>query len=107
MSRFISIVGAGLIALSAVQASAAESFSAPSAAAQAARPADDLAAKVLARINAEPDLKGHSITVTASNGVVTMEGQAPSPVARAKAAEIAKSTEGVRKINNKMKLAKA
>jgi len=66
-----------------------------------------VAAKVKAKLDAEPDLKNHSISVTESKGTVTLEGEAPSVLGRAKAGEIAKNTEGVKKVNNKVKVAKS
>ena len=105
MSRFTTVAGACLILVTAVYASAAPAAAAP-AAAQSARATEDLAGKVKARIEAEPDLKNESITVSASGNTVTLQGEASSVIMRAKAGELAMNTEGVRKVNNKLKLAK-
>jgi osmotically-inducible protein OsmY len=103
MSRVITVLGVCFVLGTAVYSSSA----APRAAAQATRPSDGLAAKVKAQIEAEPELKNHSINVTASNDTVTLEGEVPSVVARAKAGELAMKTEGVKKVKNKLKLANA
>ena len=111
MTRLITIVGASLIFVSSVHASSADSRPASaemlsaSTEAQAGN-ADGLAAKVKARIDAEPTLKGSSVTVSASGSNVTLEGEVASVIERAKAGELAISTDGVRKVNNKLKLKK-
>ena len=70
--------------------------------------ADDVAAKVKARLQADPDLSSHSseITVTGAAGIVTLEGTVPTAQIRAKIGELVLKTEGVTKVNNKVKLAK-
>jgi len=103
MSRVLAVVAAGLFLVTATHASAAPALS-PVAAVQSA---SAVAAKVKAKLDAEPDLKNHSISVTESKGTVTLEGEAPSVLGRAKAGEIAKNTEGVKKVNNKVKVAKS
>ena len=65
-----------------------------------------MAASVKARLDAEPALKGADITVLMSGTTVTLKGTMTSPVARVKAVEIAKATEGVTKVVNKISLAK-
>jgi osmotically-inducible protein OsmY len=74
----------------------------------AAQEADDVAAKVKARLQADPDLGSHSseVTVTGSGGLVTLEGTVPTVQIRARIAELVMKTDGVTKVNNKMKLAK-
>jgi osmotically-inducible protein OsmY len=112
MSRFI-VAGVALVFVAALHASAAErSFGARNPLAFAAMPvaaqaATDLATKVKARLDAEPELKNNTITVTASGTTVTLDGEAPSVLARAKAGELALNTDGVKKVNNKLKVAKA
>jgi len=105
MSRVLTVVAAGLLLASAVHASAANPVLSASTA-QSAGTADDVAGKVKAKLDAEPELKNHTIAVTASNGSVTLEGEAPSLVGRAQAGELAKNTEGVRKVHNKLKVSK-
>ena len=103
MSRVLTVLAAGLISITVVHTSAA----APALSASAAQSARaDVAAAVKAKIDAEPELKNHTITVTASNGTVTLEGEVASLVGRAKAGELAKNTQGVRKVNNKVKVTK-
>ena len=106
MSRVLTVVAAGLLLVSAAHESSARPVLSASAV-QSTRAADDVAGKVKAKLDAEPELKNHTITVSASNGTVTLEGEAPSLVGRAKAGELAKSTEGVRKVSNKVKVSKS
>ena len=103
MSRIVALAVAGLFLVTASHVSAAPKGS--PAAAQSAS-ASAVAAKVKAKLDAEPDLKNHTITVSESKGTVTLEGEAPSVLARAKAGELAMNTEGVKKVNNKVKIAK-
>ena len=114
MSRLITIAGACLIFASSIHAAGAASHLASARplhqafaafSAVQAGSADGLAAKVKARIDAEPTLKG-AVTVSASGSNVTLEGEVPSVVERAKAGELAMSTDGVKKVNNKLKLKK-
>ena len=74
----------------------------------AAQETDDVAAKVKAKLQADADLGSHSseVTITGAGGVVTLEGTVPTVQIRAKIAELVMKTEGVTKVNNKMKLAK-
>jgi osmotically-inducible protein OsmY len=106
MSRVLSLVAIGVFA-SAISMSAAEPLghaSSASPAVQSAPATSSLAAKVKARLDADAELKGHTITVTESKGAVTLEGEVPSVLARATAGEVAKTTEGVKKVNNKVKV---
>ena len=65
-----------------------------------------MAASVKARLDAEPALQGSDITVSLKGSTVTLKGTMTSPVARVRAVEIAKATEGVTKVVNKISLAK-
>lgn len=113
MSRFITVFGACLIFASSIHAADAShlasaqplhyAFAASSA--MQAGSADGLAAKVKAKLDAEPALKG-AVTVSASGDNVTLEGEVSSVVDRAKAGELALGTDGVKKVNNKLKLKK-
>ena len=104
MSRVLTLVAVGVFA-SAVSMSAARPAFSASPAVQSAPAASDLAAKVKARLDADAELKGNTIKVTESKGTVTLEGEAHSVLARATAGEVAKTTEGVKKVNNKVKVA--
>ena len=64
-----------------------------------------LADKVKARFDAETELQGSEITVIVQDGAVTLKGKATSALQRIKAVEIAKATEGVTKVTNKVKIA--
>jgi osmotically-inducible protein OsmY len=80
---------------------------APAAAAQAAQASDaDLAAKVKAQIDADAEFKDLGVDVTAASGVVTLRGEVPSALVRAKIGELTKATEGVSKVNNRLSLKK-
>jgi osmotically-inducible protein OsmY len=78
----------------------------PAAAAQAAATDADVAAKVKGQIDASAEFKDLGVTVAAAGGVVTLQGVVPSPLVRAKIGELAKGTEGVSKVNNKLTLEK-
>jgi osmotically-inducible protein OsmY len=83
-------------------------MAAPAAAAQADKASDDaITAKVKAQIDADPELKGLDIAVTTAQNVVTLKGEVPSALMRAKAGELVKKAAGGSKINNKLTLAKA
>ena len=88
-------------------ASPSTQFAAASAVA-AAQETEDAAIteKIKAGIAADPDVKGTSVDVTTTKGVVTLKGMVSSPVLRVKIYEIAKATDGVTKIVNKMTLPK-
>lgn len=68
--------------------------------------ATEVAAKVKSQIAADAELQGYDVTVTARGSAVTLNGEVPSALVRAKIGEVAKSTEGVTKVDNKLKLAK-
>lgn len=76
------------------------------AAQTAAAATDDIAAKVKAQIDAQSELKGSDVTVTAEGGEVTLKGVVASPLVRAKIGEVTRTTAGVTKVNNKLTLAK-
>ena len=103
MSRVLTLVAVGVFASVVSMSAAGPAFSA-SPAVQSAPAASSLAAKVKARLDADAELKGHTITVTESKGAVTLEGEVSSVLARATAGEVAHTTEGVNKVNNKVKV---
>lgn len=65
---------------------------------------DDTAitAKVKTALLADPDVKGQSVTVETVNGVVQLSGFVGSSAMAARAADIARRTDGVRQVQNKM-----
>jgi len=65
-----------------------------------------LTAKIKAAIAADADVKDTTVDITAASGVVTLAGSVSSPVLRVTIFNITRSTEGVTKIVNKIKLAK-
>ena len=63
-------------------------------------------ATITARVNAslaqDPDLSALKINVDTVNGKVTLNGPAPSTVARDRAASLAKAVDGVTAVNNQL-----
>ena len=65
---------------------------------------DDVAitAAVSTGLAKDPDLSAIKINVETKNGVVTLNGPAPTAAAKAKAADIAKQIQGVTSVNNQL-----
>jgi hyperosmotically inducible protein len=61
-----------------------------------------LTTKVQAQYFADQDIKARYINVSSRDGVVTLSGYVESPEARAEAVQIARNTDGVRSINDKL-----
>lgn len=59
-----------------------------------------ITAKVKSKLMGEKSLKHSDISVTTTNGVVTLEGAASSPEARNEAGESARTVEGVKSVYN-------
>ena len=60
--------------------------------------------KVQAKFFADPDVKGRNIDVTTANGVVTLSGTVDSEMTRRRAIEIARSTDGVRDVEDHLRI---
>lgn len=60
--------------------------------------------RLKAKITADPDLNPLNIDVDSEDGVVTLSGQVESNENREEAERLAKNTEGVRKVNNRLKV---
>ena len=86
------------------QGAANAQVSAENAAAKAKGAIDD--ATITAQVNAglakDPDLSALKINVDTVNGTVTLNGPAPSTVARDRAETIAKAVAGVTSVNNQL-----
>jgi len=86
------------------QGAANAQASAENAAAKAKDAIDD--ATITAQVNAglakDPDLSALKINVDTVNGTVTLNGPAPSTVARDRAETIAKAVAGVTSVNNQL-----
>lgn len=86
------------------QSAANAQASAQDAAANAKGAIDD--ATITAQVNAglakDPDLSALKINVDTVNGAVTLNGPAPSTVARDRAETIAKAVSGVTSVNNQL-----
>jgi hypothetical protein len=71
-------------------------------------PADaDLASRVVTRLRAEPALRLVTITVSAKDGVVTLNGTADSHANRDRAVLLALAVDGVYSVKNEMIVAQA
>jgi hyperosmotically inducible protein len=62
--------------------------------------------KIYSQFITEDALDGAEIDLDVDRGVVTMNGSAPTEAARARAVTIAKATDGVKSINNNLKIVK-
>jgi hyperosmotically inducible periplasmic protein len=60
--------------------------------------------KIRAQYFTDPDVRGREIDVTASNGIVTLTGQVESERARQQALAIARETEGVVRVEDRLQL---
>ena len=62
--------------------------------------------KIQSQYFMSPDVKGHNINVTtASDGRVTLNGTVESPAERQEAVRIARATDGVREVNDQLRVA--
>jgi osmotically-inducible protein OsmY len=61
-----------------------------------------LVAKVKAELLRSSEVSGLAVNVDAKNGVVTLSGHAGTETERARAAEIAQTTSGVAKVDNRI-----
>ncbi len=59
--------------------------------------------QVQARYFADPELRGSDVDVTTTNGVVTLLGTVPTQHAKQRAVEIARATEGVRSVDDRLR----
>lgn len=71
-------------------------------------PVDDAAIveQVRAALKADRDLRMASISVRSSNGSVTLSGSAPSAAAKDRATWVARGIDGVRTVNNRLRVAR-
>jgi hyperosmotically inducible protein len=60
--------------------------------------------KVEAQYFTDPDVKGRNIDVTMANGVVTLSGTVDNEAVRRRAIEIARSTDGVRDVEDHLRI---
>jgi osmotically-inducible protein OsmY len=61
-----------------------------------------ITSRVQAKYFASPDVKGHRIDVDTKDGIVTLEGTVDTDAQRQAAAEIAKGTDGVVRVENEL-----
>ncbi|HEX2997091.1 MAG TPA: BON domain-containing protein [Anaerolineales bacterium] len=50
----------------------------------------------------DPDVQGYDIEVLDSNGIITLRGNVPTPVARDRAEDIARAVDGVVNVINEL-----
>lgn len=65
-----------------------------------------LAAKVKAKIAADPELNPFNIDVDGDDGTITLSGRVATDTARAEAEELARNTQGVRDVRNLLEVGK-
>ncbi len=63
--------------------------------------------QVRAALRADRDLRDASISVRSSNGSVTLSGSVPSAAAKDRATWVARGIDGVRTVNNRLRVAAA
>jgi hyperosmotically inducible protein len=87
---------------------------APAAAPAAAAPAtaardmdDSVSARVKSQLSSDAQVKGTSIDVTAKNGVVLLQGTVASTAAKQRALTVARGTEGVTQVVDRLRVGKA
>jgi hyperosmotically inducible protein len=61
-----------------------------------------ITSKLKVKMVDEPALKGSDINVDTSDHVVTLKGTVPSAAGKTRAAELAKNTEGVKRVINQL-----
>jgi osmotically-inducible protein OsmY len=93
---------------------AASSASDASAAGVAASPAtaapdadESLKARVTSQLSSDTQVKGTAIDVTAKNGVVLLQGTVTSPAAKRRALTVARGTDGVTQVVDRLRVGKA
>lgn len=69
-------------------------------------PNKELAARVKQALEAEPKVPGGAIDVTASDGRVSLWGAVPTAGQRSRAAQIAAKVDGVKSVDNQLKVVK-
>jgi osmotically-inducible protein OsmY len=69
---------------------------------QIARPDPWITTKIQAKYFLDADVKGHRIDVDTNNGVVTLKGTVASAEHKSEAEQIAKQTEGVKRVINQL-----
>ena len=94
------------IAAAPAAAAASASASAPSA---APAPGGDeaLSGRVQSQFSSDAQIKGASIEVTAKNGVVLLQGTVPTAAAKQRALALARETDGVAQVVDRILVAKA
>jgi hyperosmotically inducible protein len=63
--------------------------------------------KVTAKLTADPEVNPFEIDVDSENGVVTLTGEVHTEAQRLEAGKLARKTDGVREVRNRLKVAEA
>jgi osmotically-inducible protein OsmY len=63
-----------------------------------------ITSKIVAKLTADPELNPFRIDVDTDQGVVTLTGQVDSDMAKQQAGRIARETEGVRRVQNELRV---
>jgi hyperosmotically inducible periplasmic protein len=88
-------------------APSAEPSVAPNAAPSAARTDTSLADQVRSRLQADAQARAGSVQITARAGVVLLDGTMPSAASKQRAVSLARSTEGVVQVVDRIRVGKA
>lgn len=101
-------IAAAAAAAAPVPAGSAASPSAPAPAAAPALSGDEaLSGRVQSQFSSDAQIKGASIEVTAKNGVVLLQGTVSSAAAKQRALALARGTDGVTQVVDRILVAKA
>ena len=87
------------------RAEAAPAAAAP--ATQAADADDAIGARVKSQLSSDKQVKGAAIDVTAKSGVVLLQGTVPSAAAKKRALTVARGTDGVTQVVDRLRVGKA
>jgi osmotically-inducible protein OsmY len=68
---------------------------------------DALSARVHSQLSSDAQIKGAAIEVTAKNGVVLLQGTVTSAAAKQRALTIARGTDGVTQVVDRVQVGKA
>ena len=96
-----------LTVAAASSASGASLAGAASPATAAPDPDESLKARVTSQLSSDTQVKGTAIDVTAKNGVVLLQGTVTSPAAKRRALTVARGTDGVTQVVDRLRVGKA
>ncbi|HYS26004.1 MAG TPA: BON domain-containing protein [Vicinamibacterales bacterium] len=94
------------LTVTAASPAAAAAPAAPSPASPVADGDDSLGARVKTQLSSDARVKGAAIDVTAKNGVVLLQGTVPSTAAKQRALTVARGTDGVTQVVDRLHVGK-